>query len=386
MEIKKALLTSFLSLLLVLLLVEGILRVAGFSYYWAVFQLPHEQLGWLPLAETSSRQDDEGHAEVVVNQEGFRGADINPKSAEIYRILVLGDSFTEAVQVELEQTWWHQLPQPLQHCLPFKPRSVEVVNAAVSGFSTAQSLRVLQAFGEAYQPDLVLLMFFQGNDVLENSPQLDDNPMRPYLVENVLGDWVWDEGFRTSVPYRLRNAWPGQFYYHYIARSRVVQLLRKVLDKVRLMSTQRNKADWPESGVHPEVYRPLPGKDWLQSWRATEELLRQFNLTTTKLGAEFRVVTASTGFQVQPSVEARQQYANWLGVVDLFYPDWRVARLGEKHGFGVLNLAPAMAESASLQGLHYHGFENSRPDVGHWNATGHAAVTDLVTSYLCEEN
>jgi len=50
---------------------------------------------------------------------------------------VLGDSFTEALQVPLEKAFWSVLERKLQECPQAASSKVEVLSFGVSGFSTA---------------------------------------------------------------------------------------------------------------------------------------------------------------------------------------------------------------------------------------------------------
>ncbi|GAB4444679.1 MAG: hypothetical protein Kow0031_27120 [Anaerolineae bacterium] len=90
------------------------------------------------------------------------------KPPNTYRILLLGDSFVHAIQVPEADTAHQVLEQRLnQHDdLP----AVQVISGGVSGWGTGQQLGYYQAEGRSYQPDLVLLMLYLGNDVKDNLP------------------------------------------------------------------------------------------------------------------------------------------------------------------------------------------------------------------------
>jgi len=45
----------------------------------------------------------------------------------------------------------------------------QVLNAGVGGYSTLQEYLWLQVYGHALQPDLIILGFYAGNDILEPS-------------------------------------------------------------------------------------------------------------------------------------------------------------------------------------------------------------------------
>ena len=73
-----------------------------------------------------------------------------------------------------------------------------------------------------------------------------------------------------------------------------------------------------------------------------------------------------------------------LGVSDLWYPDQRIAALGERDGFQVLVLAPPMQAYAQQHHVFLHGFKNTKIGEGHWNELGHQVGGGLIATRLCE--
>src|SRR5439155_17412844 len=90
-----------------------------------------------------------------------------------FRILVLGDSFTEGLQVEQDETFPKLLEQRLGD-------GVEVLDAGVSAYGTDSELLFWESEGWKYRPDLVLLAFNTGNDILENHYGLMRGTHVPY--------------------------------------------------------------------------------------------------------------------------------------------------------------------------------------------------------------
>ncbi|MFK7897281.1 MAG: GDSL-type esterase/lipase family protein [Myxococcota bacterium] len=94
-----------------------------------------------------------------INSDGFRGPELE-EDPEI-RVMVYGDSFIHGTYSIDENTFVGQLDQMLTKKLG---REVEVVNAGVSSYGPDQILLRLDAELERYQPDLVLVAVFAGND------------------------------------------------------------------------------------------------------------------------------------------------------------------------------------------------------------------------------
>lgn len=104
---------------------------------------------------------------VVKNSDGFRDREFSvEKPEDTYRILVLGDSFTWGIGLDVDET----IPKLLEQDLS-EDGSVEVINAAVPGHNTVQQLMDLRQKGIRYEPDLVLLVY-NLNDI-EYLPELD---------------------------------------------------------------------------------------------------------------------------------------------------------------------------------------------------------------------
>ena len=103
---------------------------------------------------------------VRINGLGLHDREIPYARSAARRILVLGDSFTEAFQVELDEGFSKRLKASLNAPDPPGAR-VEIVNAGVSGWGTDNALLFFQTEGWRYRPDVVMLVFNTGNDVFE---------------------------------------------------------------------------------------------------------------------------------------------------------------------------------------------------------------------------
>jgi hypothetical protein len=107
----------------------------------------------------------DGSWEFITNNRGFRNTrDFEyQKPAGTIRVLSLGDSHTQGYEVRQEATF----SAVLQRYLTGRGRKTEVINAGVSGFSTAEALAFLENEGVRYEPDIVVLGFY-ANDFEDN--------------------------------------------------------------------------------------------------------------------------------------------------------------------------------------------------------------------------
>jgi len=374
------------SVALTLGLAEVALRIAGISN--PNFYRPDPDLGWGLTPGASGWWKKEGNAFIRINADGERDLP-HPlaKPPGTLRIAILGDSCTEALQVPVEATFWALLPAELRSCPTLAGRKVETLNFGVSGYGTAQELLALRTRVWKYQPDLVLLAFYTGNDVRNNYRPLEQDPLRPYFVLQG-GRLVLDDAFRTSPGYRARQTAAARLLYAAFNHSSVLQVGKMAKTAAdNLVGTYKAKRVTTqvieELGLDNAVYSPPGNADWRAAWEVTEAMLRQLGEEVKAHGARFAIVTLTDGIQVHPDLRKRQAFARHLGIAHLFYPDERIKRVGEAAGIPVLNLAPPLADYAAKTGHFLHGFPNTKPGEGHWNAEGHRVGAKVLAPWLC---
>lgn len=95
-----------------------------------------------------------------VNSQGYRGEELAPRGQSL-RVVVYGDSFTQAEYTKTEDTFAERLEAHLARRLG-KP--VEVVNAGVAGYGPDQELRRMEDELDGLAPELVVVAIYAGND------------------------------------------------------------------------------------------------------------------------------------------------------------------------------------------------------------------------------
>jgi hypothetical protein len=284
------------------------------------------------------------------------------------------------MQLPMEQAFWAVLERELGGCAALAGRPVEVINFGVSGYGTTQELLTLRHEAWRYDPDLVVLAFLTGNDVRNNSRELDGNPDWPYFVERD-GRLVLDETFRGRFPsplgLRLRDAAAAV-----VNEVRLLQLLKAAVDTVRHPAAAGGEGPGAEPGLDDAVYAPPRTPAWESAWRVTEGVLALIADEVRQHGARLLVATLSNPSQVHPDPGVRAAHARALGVEDLFYADRRVEDACARLGVPSLMLAPALLEHAGRTGEFLHGF-GDRPGGGHWNERGHRLAGGLIAAEVC---
>jgi hypothetical protein len=335
----------------------------------------------------------EGGGYVRINSDGLRDREhsLSPPPNTL-RIAVLGDSFTEAMQVNREEAFWAVMEKDLQGCGNLHGRQVEVINFGQSGFGTSQELLALRHRVWKYAPEVVVLAFFTGNDVTDNSQALmqwDYNPYFSYQEGKlVLNDrhtrerWLKEQQSKT---------WGGEFKRWRQDTFRVFQVVRQGKKLARAWWSQiqpRGQSaaaqHGSEAGISATIYRQPTESVWIDAWKITEALLLMMRDEVAAQGARFFVVVLTDGIQVHPDPETRKGFAEQLGVQDLLYPDRRLEEFCQREGIPILLLAPAFQEYATKHQVFLHGFKDN-PGGGHWNQNGHRLAGKMMAQWLCGE-
>jgi len=141
---RKELILAGAVLLALPLLVEAALRIAETQFEPQLYE-PNRELGWKLRPGASGVVIAEDRQTVRINSHGFRDRERSyDKPEETFRIAVMGNSWTEALQVPLERTYPALLESDLQKNGCFNGKRVEVLNFGVAGYSTGQELLTLQ--------------------------------------------------------------------------------------------------------------------------------------------------------------------------------------------------------------------------------------------------
>ena len=235
------------------------LRVLGIAF--PEFSRPDDELGWAPIPGVEGTYAVEGRTFLRINADGFRDEEhALAKPEATLRIAVLGDSFTEAREVPLEETYWKVMERRLADCAISQERGVEVLNFGVNGYGTAQEYLVLEAHVWKYRPDIVLLAVFTGNDVWNNSRALDGHEHRPYFVLSD-GALMLDDSNLRSTAFRMAKLWADAKRAAF-NRLRTFQVIyqayrnTKSRAKYHRLDLLRPAQRQPKAGCLPATQRP----------------------------------------------------------------------------------------------------------------------------------
>jgi hypothetical protein len=376
-----------IGLLAGLALAEIMLRILGISY--PSFFHPHPYVGWAHWPGVKGYWLYEGKGWVSINSDGLRDIEHSKsKPPDTVRIAVLGDSFAEAFQVDQEEAFWSIMEKELENCASLRGRKVEVINFGQSGIGTAMELLALRHRVWKYSPDIILLAFFTGNDISDNSRALkkSDNLPFPYFVYE-RGRLVLNDA-HVQEAYKKHSRWSDIKWGIYNS-FRVLQILDRGVTLLEDWYTPKDQqkgdstAKGTEWGLDAMIYRDPPNEIWEDAWKVTEGLLVMMRDEVREKKAQFYVVILSPAVEVHPDPQIRRDYERSLGVKDLFYPVHRIEYFCKDKGIPALALAPYLQEYAVLNKVFLHGFGSSLGK-GHWNEAGHRLAGKIIAQWLCD--
>ncbi|MEW5959039.1 MAG: SGNH/GDSL hydrolase family protein [Chloroflexota bacterium] len=339
--------------------------------------------GWRgkPNYQTTVATDDYTH-DLTLNSAGMHDTEHSlAKPANTFRILMLGDSFVQAVQVREPETA-HQVLEDALNSRGASP-PVEVVSAGVGGWGTGQQLQYFRREGRRYQPDLVLLMFFLGNDVKDNLPGrgvtvAGINHYAPYFVlagHRLDPDpWLYAPGLEPVIG-------PAS-----TGRKRVNDILGNIYRRSRLyQQLEPLVAAGPVQASMLDFY--LRRSDTFDyALVLTYALAGQLHQEVTLDGAAFGVVLISPidliEFSRMSQAEREAVYQKFPGMrraEEIESPNRQIAAHLAGQGIEVLDLLPVFIQAVEDSGEKLH-FEGDK----HWTAAGNRLAGETIAGWVLQ--
>lgn len=279
-----------------------------------------------------SMRTSEFEYQVAVNDLGMRDGPVGPKPPGGGRILMLGDSFVFGVGVDLASS----LPKALERRLSSAPREpVEVLNAGVPGYSPFQELHTLRRLAPVVEPDLVILIFFIGDDWYGNSRRAPPEEARRGFVP-------WLE--RESVLFRTFD--------------------RFVLARLK-------------GRDHYEIHRLTPPAELGERMERVLELLDQVRSTARSAGAPLLIALCPRFTQVYPDAWSKAALVYRLSHEE-YSPMQPNRAFGERlaaAGFWYLDLLEPLRAEGERRLLHF-------PVDGHLNPAGNDFAAELLAGVI----
>jgi hypothetical protein len=270
---------------------------------------------------------------VEANDKGLRDRDFPAKAPGVFRILGLGDSFAFGWGVPIEATFFKRLEVLLNGSRPGV--GYEVVNGGIPGFGTYEALHVLTSVVPDYQPDLVLLAFYEGNDYLNNA----EAPRRRAIVDGYLADLPSIERWSLT-RFTLRHSALAAVVDEQWSAVRQKRGFRASVEKTRRYLLEMKRAlgersvplvlvfipDQDSAAYHRTALlrlldRLVRGEDPFEQRAELETFCRENGIGFCRLSSRFedgpgsaalRLAPQDTHFSVEGHQEAAEEIHSWL--------------------------------------------------------------------------
>lgn len=318
------------------------------------------------------------------NSRGFRDRERTfTRTSSSLRIVAVGDSFTWGSGSNYDETFLTRLERRLQE----SDGGAEVVNLGLVGYQPEEYLALLRSHGLEYRPDLVLVDFYVGNDLMPaQSAQMIVAGLRHHVHVN--GNWFHDH-----------LSWDHWYLSHDVAYGWLLASgkVRRAMGWPDLGMWNAGKAEpimsTPSTaffGWSPKYIRMILGMSdqylkadtasFLGRWHATTEILEQIG--TLLHDRRIPWILALLPAEEQVDRDLQRLYLDMFGGkpedFDFDKPQRLLGEWGKSRGIKVIDLTPAFREKASQQRLYVDN------DI-HWNANGNALAAQIILGELRPE-
>jgi hypothetical protein len=363
---------AFCATVFSILLVELVLRFQGYRVPMLLSDRARAQYHIQPNAEFVYLGYLPGEVEdyanpVKLNSLGFHDREytVERPAPATYRILVLGDSYVAAWEVPVAETFHKLLEARLTAEDPLRRASYQVI--AFGQGRTAQETEIewLRKYGALYHPDMVLLLFFCGNDFMENDATTLAAASRfgTYYINEVAPRKIRLYQRLLLFPHSRLNGLLADAAAEYYAEH---------LDRF-VPGVSREDLEDPEIGIYR---KPLP-PEWPAAFDRTAKLLHLMRRETEAMHARF-FLAALSGPQSMGEVAERELWAQAKDPrFDYQRPERWIREWAEHASVPFVELGPPLAKIGRREVFWKHD--------QHLNPRGHAAVSDLLYPAIVEE-
>ena len=361
MAVSAAVMTA--SFVVALLLAEVIVRLVAPQQLILIrpdLWQPADGVGWLHRPNVAATiNTGEGSVRMYTDSEGFRVGNSGRREAPV-EVLLIGDSFMEALAVEHERTVAHLLENELTRQLA---TPVAVRNAGVGGWNANQYLLRTRELVREERFALVVVAVYVGNDAIAR--RMDHIPPRTPVERNrfrLPRGLTWDELVGTLLA-PVNDALE--------ARSHLFIMLKNQFSTTR-MRLGLTAEYFPQEYRRPEAQSPR--------WEVTAEVLGDLAVAANERGALTLFVLIPDAFQVYERVF--HDYVRGFGIdsttVDIDQPSRLLGKALAALGLCVVDALPAL-RAAPPDGPRLFGTVDK-----HLSPAGHALLTDLIAPQAAE--
>ncbi len=320
-----------MTLLLLALALEGILRLSGLRPVVTINE-PDPELGWAKRKNESTRKvTSEFDVTFSINPLGLRDdADLTlAKPAGTQRVLVVGDSFVLGYTVERHD----HFVDLVERALVADGRKVQLLNGGTEGYSTDQEVAWLRRDGFAFAPDIVVACFFQNDAWMNGKTSYSGTPKPRFALDGTL-----EPAAANTAP---RRGWLATR----TALFGLVDTLQTSMRYGKELAFQEGGMSMPMDEV---VMLRTPPAAVADCWTRTAAGFRELKKSCDEKGAKLLLVAIPTREEIEPGALARWCDARGVApdAVDPQSPAQKALALASAAGIATLDPKAALVAAA----------------------------------------
>jgi hypothetical protein len=298
---------------------------------------------------------------------GYLTKDIFKKNPGTIRILGLGDSFS--VYLGDKGQNYNNLLQ--KDFISQGRGDVELVNAGMEAIGPGYYWHILRKYGDLFQPDLVMVGFFVGNDFEEADFAIN---IGNYIREH--NDFIK----KYSRYYQFRN-----WRLYKLSKNKYNRFRDEQLKKREIKRYPPQYVGTFSLGTFLEVERT---RSWIfdrnkrdrleKNWRECSAILLKMKDWCDRRKIKFVIAILPDQFQVDPELR-KAIFAKYKRIkeknIDLTQPDNLIVNFCREQNIHCLDLLGQFQEQGKTRQLY------ALRDT-HWNAAGNRLAADVIMAYL----
>lgn len=315
------------------------------------------------------------------NSMGLRDREFTrDKPAGTWRLLCLGDSFTYGDGVSKDETYPKVLERLLRERLP--GRAIEVINAGCPSWGTDQEWLYLRDEGLEFQPDMVLVGFFVGNDVIENYTTGENTVINGECIRTHTLFDLDSRFLKWKIRLRLLLE---RFHLFRLLAYRDLRF-RQSMDKERTWNATRESdlAGWFLKTQYLRVVmfwtKHVSTPYYRRAWTRTRQYLADIADLCRREGIRLVVLMIPDETQIEPELQDRLFARFQLPPREEFDFDLPQRLLDdwlESRGIPVVDVLPAFRRAAGSSILYI-------PNDTHWSPAGHRLAAQLLADMIVD--
>jgi hypothetical protein len=358
-----------ISLLALIIVLEVVLRATHLFNARISWREPDPLLGWRTTPNSSYWYLKENDHPVTGRNNSFGWRDVERtlhKPGDTYRIAMLGDSFVEGLEVELDSTFLAIAEKRLN---AQSDRAFEVMNFGRIGMTQSEELLVLQNEVVRFSPDMVALLFWPENDIRDIDRRTAINQLRPFYIVSQSGELILDTSFTQRREYKLK-AVLSPFKKRSVLLSFLLERYGYLRWRMREAQVSPPEPAQAELAGSLSLQTAHPDPVYAENYRLNKRLIREMAEFCKQRGVRFLLICA--GAVYKPEDEERRREVDPTFEADFFDTDLR-----------------AHADSLRIEFLglhqpferHYRATKRSL-SWAHWNYEGHRVVADELVNKI----